>query len=196
MAVAMRQYTLHFWFSAIYGWNWAPHIGLACGVTCPACGICMLPTQWRSHVQSDSHPLKLEKRMRLHMAGLVGMPAHEWAKQDSYSVAKRCKLGPTFRGSRRREKALEEPLATKLPTVSPLDAAPPMEEEVAPPHRPWMCTDPCACCYYTLSTSLDGRSNPGWRLIGGHWSWWHKGYPHANFKNQLSNKGAPHAPKP
>ena len=68
----------------------------------------------------------------------------------------------------------------------PMDAIPDHEEpaeahgeqeplvvQVLLPRR---CTSPCACCFYSLGTKKDDEYTytPGWRLFGGHWSWWHK----------------------
>ena len=41
------------------------------------------------------------------------------------------------------------------------------------------CANPCPCCYYNVSTEVDGVYTVGWRKFGGYWSWWHKGAPHA-----------------
>ena len=99
-----------FWMELGCG-MWVPGVpGL--WVTCPACGISMPPTHWKGHVKSLTHSRHLEKRMRLHLAGLVGMSAHEWAMQDTYSVRKRRKL--------------------HLQHAPPLQEEQPMDEEVAP----------------------------------------------------------------
>ena len=41
------------------------------------------------------------------------------------------------------------------------------------------CATPCPCCYYNVSSEVDGVYTVGWRKFGGYWSWWHKGAPHA-----------------
>ena len=61
------------------------------------------------------------------------------------------------------------------------EAAPVPGPEAAPAPAPGhggFCDDPCPCCYYTISKTVNGKYTTGWRLFGGHWSWWHKGAPH------------------
>ena len=63
--------------------------------------------------------------------------------------------------------------------------------DAPPPPGPWgprhsarrprrTSSRPCACCYYTLSSTdpATGLFTTGWRLFGGHWSWWHCDAPH------------------
>ena len=58
------------------------------------------------------------------------------------------------------------------------------------------CESPCPCCFYTLSTSVDGSYTVGWRKFGGRWSWWHGfrfGAPHGQIDPNDSSLGI-HAP--
>ena len=62
-------------------------------VHCVACGMQMRPSTWRSHVRGTKHSLKLERQMRLHLAGVLELTDAQGRLQDSYNARKRCRLG-------------------------------------------------------------------------------------------------------
>ena len=62
-------------------------------VHCEACGVTVRPSHWRSHVRGTYHSFKLERQMRLHVAGLLELTDVQERLQDSYSARKRRRLG-------------------------------------------------------------------------------------------------------
>ena len=69
------------------------------------------------------------------------------------------------------------PLDPPAPGAGPVPGAGPRHRAPVDPNR--FCATPCPCCYYNVSTTVDGVYTVGWRKFGGYWSWWHKGAPHA-----------------
>ena len=66
-------------------------------VHCVACEIMMRPSAWRSHVRGTKHSLKLERLLRLQLAGVVEMTDAQWHLQESYNRLKKRRLRRALR---------------------------------------------------------------------------------------------------
>ena len=68
-------------------------------VHCVACEIMMRPSAWRDHVTGTKHSLKLERLLRLQLAGVVEMTDEQWRLQESYNARKKRRLRRALRQS-------------------------------------------------------------------------------------------------